>query len=341
MNPDTPGLLRRCSVLGWLICALVMVPYRYVIAAVPFRAPSVSLETVSARSWQPGFHVLGRVQSADSTALVAPYTGRLEGPFRKPGMVSAGAVIARVVVPGLHAQIRAAIETANLASLELRRQRELALHGLVSQDAVDQARVRSRQSLAQLQALRRESEQTVLRAPFAGSLDYALSAGAEVYRGMTVATLRGGGQSWVRAMLTPSQVRGLDRAHAVAWHAGPLRGKARITTVGNSARDAGMIPVYADLTEPSGLLPGQWVWLQFGERSSTAYQVPDVAVVGEGGTHVVFIVKNGIAREVPVRILSRRSGSSWILGALGKQAEVAVAGAANLRDGVRVQVVQQ
>ena len=302
-------------------------------AAVP-----VQVRTIVAAPWQDTLRVLARVESADHTTLAAPLTGRVVGPFLAPGAVAAGAIVARVAVPGLPAEIHAAQANAALAATDLRRQQHLARRGLVARQSLDQARVQLQQADAALRALQRQDAQSVLRAPFAGTLGYLVSAGTVVYRGTPVATLLGRGQPWARAELTPRQVRHVTPGMTVLWHAGDLRGSAVVRSLGQSARSAGMVPVYVALPASSALLPGQWLGLHFALPRAPAWRVPDAAVVWRGAHSEVFVLRNGHARAVPVQVLAARAGASWVRGALGNPAQVIVAGSTRLQDGVAVAV---
>ncbi len=301
-------------------------------------AVSVSVLAVAPAPWQDGIAVLARVESADHTVLAAPVTGRVRGPFLAPGAVAAGATVARVAVPGLPAQIHAAQANAALAATDLRRQQHLARRGLVARQSLDQARVQLQQADAALRALQRQDAQSVLRAPFAGTLGYLVSAGTVVYRGTPVATLLGRGQPWARAELTPRQVRHVTPGMTVLWHAGDLRGSAAVRSLGQSARSAGMVPVYVALPASSALLPGQWLRLHFALPRAPAWRVPDAAVVWRGAHSEVFVLRNGHARAVPVQVLAAHAGASWVRGALGNPAQVIVAGSTRLQDGVAVAV---
>ena len=326
--------LGKARLAGLLLAVLATQAF----AAQPTAAVPVHVRTIVAAPWQDTLRVLARVESADHPTLAAPLTGRVVGPFLAPGEVAAGAIVARVAVPGLPAQIHAAQANAALAATDLRRQQHLARRGLVARQSLDRARVQLQQADAALRALQRQDAQSVLRAPFAGTLGYLVSAGTVVYRGTPVATLLGRGQPWARAELTPRQARHVTPGMTVLWHAGDLRGSAVVRSLGQSARSAGMVPVYVALPASSALLPGQWLRLYFALPRAPAWRVPDAAVVWRGAHSEVFVLRNGHARAVPVQVLAAHAGASWVRGALGNPAQVIVAGSTRLQDGVAVAV---
>lgn len=325
-----PGKARLAGLLLAVLAAQA-------IAAQPTAAPlPVHVRTIVAAPWQDTLRVLARVESADHTTLAAPLTGRVVGPFLATGEVPAGAMVARVVVPGLDAQIHAAAASARLALTDLHRQQALIDRGLVAQQTLDQARVRLQQTRAALRALQHEAAQSVLRAPFAGTLSYLVGAGTVVYRGTPIATLLGRGQLWARAALTPAQARTVQADIPVRWRAGDLHGAGTLRSLGGSARAAGMLPLYVDLPGRSGLLPGQWLWLSLLRARAAAYRVPDAALVGVGAGNVVFVVRAGRAHAVPVRVLAAHDGDTWVSGALGRAPAVVITDATRLREGTPV-----
>ena len=325
-----PGKARLAGLLLAVLAAQA-------IAAQPTAAPlPVHVRTIVAAPWQDTLRVLARVESADHTTLAAPLTGRVVGPFLATGEVPAGAMVARVVVPGLDAQIHAAAASARLALTDLHRQQALIDRGLVAQQALDQARVRLQQTRAALRALQHEAAQSVLRAPFAGTLSYLVGAGTVVYRGTPIATLLGRGQLWARAALTPAQARTVQADIPIRWRAGDLHGAGTLRSLGGSARAAGMLPLYVDLPGRSGLLPGQWLWLSLLRARAAAYRVPDAALVGVGAGNVVFVVRAGRAHAVPVRVLAAHDGDTWVSGALGRAPAVVITDATRLREGTPV-----
>ena len=329
-----PPLRLRALLLA--LCALVGGTAVAQTAAAP--PLPVRVAQVRAAPWHQHWRVLARVESADHTVLVAPVTGRVQGPFQHAGMVAAGAVIARVEVPGLAAQIHAAQAAAHLAATDLARQQRLAQRGLVARQSLDQAQVAQQQAAAALLALQRQADQSVLRAPFAGTLGYLLGAGTVVYRGTPVADLSGRGRLWARAELTPAQMRRIEVGMVLSWQAGNQRGSATVRSIGQSARSAGMVPVYVSLPAAAALLPGQWLWLHFAWPRAPAWRVPDAAVVWRGAHSEVFALQAGHAHAVPVRVLAAQDGISAVRGALGSTATVIVSAAARLRDGVAVTV---
>ncbi len=326
--------LGKARLAGLLLAVLATQAF----AAQPTAAVPVHVRTIVAAPWQDTLRVLARVESADHTTLAAPLTGRVVGPFLAPGEVAAGAIVARVAVPGLPAEIHAAQANAALAATDLRRQQHLARRGLVARQSLDRARVQLQQADAALRALQRQDAQSVLRAPFAGTLGYLVSAGTVVYRGTPVAALLGRGQPWARAELTPRQARHVTPGMTVLWHAGDLRGSAVVRSLGQSARSAGMVPVYVTLPASSSLLPGQWLWLQLALPRAPAWRVPDAAVVWRGAHSEVFVLRAGHAYAVPVQVLAAHDGMSWVRGALGSPVTLIISGAARLRDGVAVAV---
>ncbi|MEO0140796.1 MAG: efflux RND transporter periplasmic adaptor subunit [candidate division WOR-3 bacterium] len=76
------------------------------------------------------------------------------------------------------------------------------------------------------------------------------------------------------------------------------------------------------------------------EKKEGALIVPDAAVIDRDGRHVVFVIKDGKAREVQVSLGIRGDGVVEVMGDLSAGDTVATTGALGLADGVHVEVMR-
>lgn len=166
-------------------------------------AVPVTVAIVKTSTWTQTVSVMGQVKSVGQVTLTAPMTGRVIGPFQPAGMLSPGAVIARIGPPGLQARIQAAQAQTDYARIALQRDQRLLRDGVVAIATVDSSRVAWQQANATSRALQAEQSDQSLIAPFAGSIDYLVAPGAVVMAGTPIATLSGRGQPWVASLVPP------------------------------------------------------------------------------------------------------------------------------------------
>lgn len=309
----------------------------WVCGAAPAFALPVQAVAVQSTPWSREIRVLGTVESIGEITLTAPVTGRVLGPFLQSGNVVAGAVVARIAPPGIHAGILAAQARVAYARTQLERARKLFQDGVMAQQNVDQAGLALAEARATLRALEAQSGDQVLTAPFAGTLHYLVPPGAVVNMGSPIARLAGRGEPWARAYVTPAQTQGLQVGAIVAIQAQGWQGQGRVRSVGQSARHLGLVSVYITLPPDSPLLPGEWLQLTLPSAGGTAFQVPSPAVVMRGARSEVFVVRRGRAVAVPVAVVASRGAATWVQGALQAGEMVVVAGSARMASGTPVE----
>jgi RND family efflux transporter MFP subunit len=114
---------------------------------------------------------------------------------------------------------------------------------------------------------------------------------------------------------------------------------ARVTRIAASATPgAGTFEIELSLAQTRALPSGLTAKVAF-ERAEPALSVPLTALVdGDGERAALFVVAEGRARRVPVRVLGIE-GERALLGAgVAEYTQVVATGAAELRDGARVRV---
>ncbi|MBU2826336.1 HlyD family efflux transporter periplasmic adaptor subunit, partial [Acidithiobacillus ferrooxidans] len=243
----------------------------------PAFALPVQAVAVQRTPWSREVRVLGTVESIGEVTLASPVTGRVLGPFLQSGNVAAGAVVAHIAPPGLHAGILAAQARVAYARTQLERTQKLFRDGVMAQQNVDQAGLVLAEARSALRALQAQSGDQVLTAPFAGTLHYLVPPGAVVNVGSPIAHLAGRGEPWARAYVTPAQTQGLRVGTTVAIRAQGWQGQGLVRSVGQSARHLGLVSVYVTLPPDSPLLPGEWLQLLLPSAGGTAFRVPSLA----------------------------------------------------------------
>ncbi|WP_241781435.1 efflux RND transporter periplasmic adaptor subunit [Acidithiobacillus thiooxidans] len=279
---------------------------------------------------------MGVAESLGDVTLSAPMTGRVLGPFLPTGNVADSAVIARIVPPGLHAKILAAQAQELFAHTQLQRARILLQDGVVARQDVDQKKLLFEESQDALRILEAEDGDQILKAPFAGVLHYLVPPGSVVTAGDPIAHLAGHDVPWIRALLTPEQARKVRIQAKVAIRAQGWSGYGDVRSIGQSARQQGLVSLYVSLPTTSPILPGEWVNLAIPIIGHVAFQVPTPSIVMRGASSEVFVDRRGRVVAVPVKIKANRGGSTWVQGALKVGESVVVAGSNLLASGTPV-----
>ncbi|MHB0872944.1 MAG: efflux RND transporter periplasmic adaptor subunit [Acidithiobacillus ferrooxidans] len=321
--PLVPIILFLCAWLGGVAPAF----------ALPVQAVAVQ-----STPWSREARVLGTVESIGEVTLTSPVTGRVLGPFLQSGNVAAGAVVAHIAPPGLHAGILAAQARVAYARTQLERTQKLFQDGVMAQQNVDQAGLALAEARSALRALEAQSGDQVLTAPFAGTLHYLVPPGAVVNVGSPIARLAGRGEPWARAYVTPAQTQGLRVGTTVAIRAQGWQGQGLVRSVGQSARHLGLVSVYVTLPPDSPLLPGEWLQLLLPSAGGTAFRVPSLAVVMRGARSEVFVVRRGRAVAVAVEVVHTQGKDSWVTGALRAGDMVVISGNTRLDSGTPVEI---
>lgn len=284
--------------------------------------------------------VLGEVRSLGMTTLVAPVTGQVAGPFLTSGMVAAGAVVARNTPADLTSSIKSAQAALAFAQAQYRRTRALVAKKVLAQTTLDQAQRDLATAQGALAALEVKANQQVLTAPFAGMLHYLVAPGAVVYKGAPIATISGRGTPWITALAPPATAARLFVGQKASLATSEWRGEGAIVAIGADARHDGLVQIRVNPPKHNRLLPGQWVWLTIRQPTAAAFSAPAKALVMRGAKTLVYVVRDGKAREVQVRVVAQRGGRAWITGKLRAGQRVALSGSTRLADGAAVAQAQ-
>lgn len=280
--------------------------------------------------------LLAKVESNGNVTLTAPVTGRVLGPLRADGPVTAGAIIARIASPGLQNSIQSAREQGAFAQEQFLRDQKLYQDGVIARQNVAGSHLALNMAQSKLRVLQAQAAQQTLTAPFAGSLHYLVPAGAVVNMGTAIATLAGRGNPWAQAYVTPSLARYLRPGSTVMLRGTDWHGAGRIRSIGQSAQHLGLVSVYITLPAHSPALPGEWLEATLQQTKGQAYQIPAEAVVMHAAQIEVFVLRQGKAMAVPIHIIASRNRQSWVAGDLKAGEQVIISANDRLLSGTPV-----
>ncbi|MGC8477120.1 MAG: efflux RND transporter periplasmic adaptor subunit [Acetobacteraceae bacterium] len=308
---------------------LMLLSLLALIAAAPASAP------VRLLAPPPPIRVLGEVDSLGRTVLIAPVTGAVDGPFHPEGEIKAGEVVARNVPATLDASLAAARAALAYARAAAAHTSQLVAARLSTALALDQARRNVAEARNRLDGLQRQAAQQVIRAPISGTLHYRIVPGTVVYRGGVIATISGRATPWIDLRVTPAQARAIPAGGTARIRGGGWRGTGRVLSVGRDARPYGLVRVRLGLPADNPLLPGEWVRVTLGTVGPPALAVPRAALLRRADRLMVFVLRAGRARAVPVRLLATSASTAWVAGALRPGEAVAIAHVTRLADAAR------
>jgi RND family efflux transporter MFP subunit len=267
---------------------------------------------------------------------------------REGERVARGQVLARLDATELAAGVRQAREGLEKARRDAARVAWLVANDTAPRAAAEDTRTAQAVAEAQLAAAEFNLRHATLVAPDDGWVDRRLAEPGEVIApGRAVLRVSGVGRGFVvRASVPEQDVLGLrpGTPATVALDADPARPlSGHVTEIGRTAaRGTGTYEVEVALDEararslPSGLTAK----VEIARTVPAQGAVPLAAVVdgdGEGGA--VFVVAQGVARRVPVRIALLEGDRAILAAGAAGIDRVVTDGAPRLADGARVEIV--
>ena len=182
----------------------------------------------------------------------------------------------------------------------------------------------------------------VLRAPFEAIVTtLSVHSGDIVTVGSPMLTLAAPGRLVLSAGVVPSQALEVHAGQRAAVKAAGSDHwvRARVAVGGAAASPAsGLVPVQIGLP-PGKFLPGEVAEARIVTAEVLGYVVPHRAILVDrsGRTYVVQAL-DGIAHQVPVRVLDSDTDQNVISGALDPHAALVLTGNYQLKDGMRVRL---
>ncbi len=263
--------------------------------------------------------------------------------------VARGQVLARLDATELSAGVRQAREGLEKARRDAARMASLVASDTAPRAAAEDTRTTQAIAEAALAAAEFNLRHATLVAPDSGWVDHRLAEPGEVIApGRAVLRVSGVGRGFVVRTSVPErdvlELRPGTPA-TVALDADPARPLAgRVTEIGRTAaRGTGTYQVEVALEDPRArsLPSGLTAKVEIARTVAAEGAVPLAAVVdGDGETGAVFVVAQGVARRVPVRIALLEGDRAILAGGVAGIDRVVTDGAPRLADGSRVDVVQ-
>lgn len=283
--------------------------------------PRVRVRDMTARETVTPLLVHGHTQASRQVLVRAETSGRVvEVPVAKGATVEAGTVLARLDMGNRAERLEEAQALVAQRELEFNAASSLAQRDFGSRTRLAEARSELERARAALAAVRREIEDTTVRAPFAGVLDRrAVEVGDVLSVGGEVGTLIDLDPVTVMAEVaervvgrlsvgTPAEVMLIDGRRVsgqVAWVAASAKASTRT------------YPIEIAVSSPTQDIPeGMTAQVRLPLEATVAHLVsPAVLTLDDDGVLGVKLVdQDNVVRFAPVQVVSDSADGIWLTG---------------------------
>lgn len=306
----------------------------------------VEVEVVRTQRWDDTLHALGTVRAREAVTVTAKVSETVQQVHFESGQeVTQGAPLVTLSGQQQRAALASALAQARDAEAQYARLLQLGGQQLVARSAVDTARATRDATRAQVDQIRANLSDRVIRAPFAGVLGIRqVSPGALVTPGTVIATLDDIARVYVDFPVPETELADVAPGQALVGRAGAWPGQTfegRVATV--SARlDAGTraATVRGDFPNPDRRLrPGMLVDVALVRATRPALVVPELAVQQIGTETFVWRVQgDGTVDKVDVVVGGRIPGKVMLREGIRAGDRIVVEGTGKLQPGAKVVV---
>jgi membrane fusion protein, multidrug efflux system len=310
----------------------------------PAQAPlPVDVHVAAAERLDLSMPATGTLLAQESVDVVSELSRRLVKVRAGEGtQVEKGALLFELDSADLGAQLARLEVQKKLARLTLTRQDKLRGEQLSSQEDWEQARARLDEIEAEARILAVTLDRTRIRAPFSGTLGLRrVSEGAWVTPQTVITTLQDTSRLKLDFQLPERVGDGVKAGQSFSF-----------TVDGRGERLSGTVvavePVVQETTRSvlvrgvvdnkAGLLPGTFANVALSISASDALLVPSIAVVPSVKGRSVYVVRDGVARSVEVKLGARTPDRVQILSGVAPGDKVVTTNLLRLRDGAPVAV---
>lgn len=287
------------------VAAIGFYKYRQISAAIAqgqaFVMPPTAITTVKAAAitWQPVLSAVGSIKAVHDVDVSTDLAGLVtEIAFESGKPVKKGDVLVRLDTQQEEAQLKSAIAAADLARVNLTRQRELLSKRATSQSELDTAIANADQAAAEVERVRVVISHKTIRAPFDGVLGIRkVNVGQYLDVGKPIATLQSIDPIYVEFSVPQQEIPQVGVGRKIRITAAGIAGKTfegEVTAINSKVDEATRnIAVEATLPNKEGLLRGGMfvnVEVLLAEQEGVIV-IPSSSVVYAPYGDSVFVVK--------------------------------------------------
>jgi membrane fusion protein (multidrug efflux system) len=306
---------------------------------------SVEGIVVKSEAFDTNLEITGSIEANESVVLRSEVSGLVTGIYFKEGSnVSKGTVLVKVNDREIQAQLREAATKERLSSTNENRAKQLLQKGAISQEEYDT-------SLADLQSLRSQSQliraqlaKTSIVAPFSGKIGLrSISVGEYLTPATTIANLLSINPVKINFSVPEKYVRQIKVGSEISFNTDAsskkYTGKVFAIEPGINQQTR-TLQIKALAPNASGeLLPGSFAKIKLALSTlNDAILIPTEAVIPVLKGKIVYIAKNGKAKQVNVEAGTRTAESVVITSGLAVGDTVLTTGAMSLKPDAPVKV---
>lgn len=245
-------------------------------------------------------------------------------------------------------EIRADLDLAE-ANLRERRSRfgrleALAASQVVSEIELEEIRAQLQVAEAQVNSARARLDDTIIRAPFAGTVGLRrISVGGLVQPNTVITTLDDIGVMKLEFSVPEEYLSVMSEGLAIEARGAAWPDRLFIgTVVSVDSRVDPMtrsLAVVAEIPNDDGdLKPGMFLQVEIDRRRQDVVLAPESSLVPRQGRQYVYVVDEGRAREREVKLGTRLPGHVEVVNGLNAGEEIVTQGVQRLRDGLPVRM---
>jgi membrane fusion protein, multidrug efflux system len=316
---------------------------------------SVSTTQVKSEVWQQTLTSVGSLTAVQGVTVAAELDGKIaQVNFMAGASVNAGDVLVRQDTSAEEAQLRAAEASAELATVNLKRTKELLDKETVSQAQFDADSATQKQALAAADNIRSTIAKKTIKAPFSGKLGIRLvNLGQNLKAGDSIVSLQALNPIFVDFYLPQDEMNQVTVGLDVNLSGDAIAGKNIIGKVTAMSPDVDSstrnVRVQATVDNKSGLLhPGMYVDVAVGlPVTDKVLTIPATSVLYAPFGDTVYVVsqssddtgaKTLTVQQKIVRLGTRRGDFVAVTLGLKEGDTIVTSGVFRLRPGATVKV---
>lgn len=311
-------------------------------AAAPEARPIVPYKVVYARDSRT-VQAVGTARARAATNVTPETAGIVEAVLFEAGdTVEAGQPLLTVDADDERLAVKLAEVSVREAEQLLARYRRIENTGAVSDSAIDEARTQLEAARINLEQARLRLEERTVRAPFAGVVGLTdLDPGTRVAQDTVITALDDRSFLYIDFNV-PEDVFGQLKPGTIvdvaAFSENDRVRQAEVISLDNridpNSRSFRVRAAIAN--EDDALRPGMSFDVRFAIEGKRYPTVPEAAIVWGSNGAYLWAVRDGLARQVPVQIVSRRDGMVLVDGDLPEGSLIVAEGVQKVREGTEI-----